>query len=70
MPRKESGVMAKRNTKGKTWKQHASPFLSKALKQASKSWKPKSQRTNMTKVTKLRNQRLKLNVEIKKELDK
>lgn len=62
--------MSKRNTKGKTWKQHASPYLSNALKQASRTWKPKSQRTNMSKVVKLRNQRLKLNAEIKKELDK
>lgn len=62
--------MAKRNTKGKTWKQHASPYLSNALKQASRTWKPKNQRANMSKVTKLRNQRLKINREIKKELDK
>jgi hypothetical protein len=62
--------MAKRNTKGKTWKQHASPYLSSALKKASTTWKPKNQRTNMSKVTKLRNQRLKINREIKKELDK
>lgn len=62
--------MAKRNTKGKTWKQHASPYLSNALKQASRSWKPKSQRTNMKKVEKLRNDRLRINREIKKELDK
>jgi hypothetical protein len=62
--------MAKRNKKGKTWKQHASPYLSKALKTASSSWKPKSERTNMSKVVKLRNDRLKINREIKKELDK
>ena len=62
--------MAKRNTKGKTWKQHASPYLSNALKQASRTWKPKNQRANMAKVTKLRSQRLKINREIKKELDK
>ena len=62
--------MAKRNNKGKTWKQHAGPYLSKALKTASTTWKPKNQRTNMSKVTKLRTQRLKLNREIKKELDK
>jgi hypothetical protein len=62
--------MAKRNKKGKTWKQHASPYLSTALKKASSSWKPKSERTNMTKVTKLRNDRLKINREIRKELEK
>ena len=62
--------MAKRNSKGKTWKDHASPFLRNALKQASRTWKPKSQRTNMAKVTKLRGQRAKINREIKKELDK
>jgi len=62
--------MAKHNSKGKTWKQHAGPFLSRALKQASKTWKPKSQRTNPRKVESLRNQRLKINAEIKKELNK
>lgn len=70
MPRKEYGTMAKRNKKGKTWKEHAAPYLSSSLKQASKSWKPKSQRTNMSKVKKLRDQRVKINMEIKKELDK
>ena len=60
----------KRNSKGKSWREHAAPFLKSALKQASKTWKPKSQRTNMAKVTKLRNQRDKVNREIKKELDK
>lgn len=62
--------MAKRNKKGKTWKQHAAPYLRSGLKQASKTWKPKSQRCNMVKVRKLRDQRLKINSEIKKELDK
>jgi hypothetical protein len=62
--------MAKRNKKGKTWKQHASPYLSTALKRASSSWKPKSERTNLIKVRKLRDQRLKINSEIKKELEK
>lgn len=70
MPRKEYGQMAKRNKKGKTWKEHASPYLSRALKTASTTWKPKSQRANMGKVRKLRVQRTKINMEIKKELDK
>lgn len=60
----------KRNKSGKSWREHAAPFLKSALKQASKTWKPKSQRTNMSKVTKLRAQRDKVNLEIKKELDK
>lgn len=63
-------MSAKTNRTGKTWRKHAAPFLSRALKQASKTWKPKSQRKNMVKITKLRNQRLKLNAEIRKELEK
>ena len=62
--------MAKRNSKGKTWKEHAAPYLRSGLKQASKTWKPKNQRTNMAKVKKLRDQRAKLNMDIKRELDK
>lgn len=62
--------MAKRNAKGKTWRQHAGPYLSKALRQASKTWKPKSQRANMKKVMGLRTQRTKINSEIKRELEK
>lgn len=62
--------MAKRNAAGKTWRQHAAPYLSRALKQASKTWKPKSQRTNEMRVRKLRTQRAKINEEIKKELSK
>lgn len=60
----------KRNAAGKTWKQHAAPYLKQALKTASRTWKPKSQRTNMTKVKQLRAQRLKINADIKRELDK
>ena len=60
----------KRNSKGKTWRQHAAPYLSKALRQASSSWKPKSQRTNKKKVQALRGKRDKINAEIKKELEK
>jgi hypothetical protein len=62
--------MAKTNSRGKTWKQHAAPYLSRALKQASKTWKPKSQRTNMAKVVALRKQRDKINTAIKQELGK
>ncbi len=62
--------MAKKNRAGKTWREHAAPFLRKALKEASRTWKPKSQRTNTGKVTKLREQRRKINVQIKKELEK
>jgi len=63
--------MAKgRNAKGKTWKEHAGPYLSRALRQASSSWKPRSKRTNQAKVKKLRGQRERINAEIKKELNK
>lgn len=63
-------MSAKRNKKGKTWKEHAAPYLRNALKTASRTWKPKSQRTNKVKVKRLRDQRTKLNAEIKKELNK
>jgi len=63
-------VAAKRNKRGKTWREHAAPYLSKALKQASTTWKPKSQRTNKKKITGLSAQREKINIEIKKELEK
>lgn len=62
--------MARTNSRGKTWKQHAAPYLSKALKTASRTWKPKTQRKDMKKVLSLRKQRLKINVAIKKELEK
>lgn len=62
--------MARTNSKGKTWKQHAAPYLKSALKTASRTWKPKSQRANMVKVRSLRAQRLKLNADIKRELEK
>ena len=62
--------MAKRNTAGRTWKEHAAPYLRKALKQASRTWKPKSQRANMAKVQQLRKQRERINSQIKKELEK
>ena len=62
--------MSKRNTKGKTWREHAGPYLSKALKQAARTWKPKSQRANMGMVTRLRAQRQRINDQIRKQLDK
>ncbi len=62
--------MAKKNSKGKTWKEHAGVHLKRALITASRTWKPKSKRTNMSKVKKLRDQRKRINSEIKKELDK
>lgn len=62
--------MSKKNKSGKTWKQHAGPYLSRALKQASKSWKPKSARTDPRKVKKLRDQRTKINDQIRAELNK
>lgn len=62
--------MARTNSKGKTWREHAAPFLSRALKQASASWIPKSKRTNKKKVEQLRKQRAKVNDQIKKELGK
>ena len=63
-------MAAKRNKAGKTWKQHAAPYLRRALQQASKTWKPKSQRTDMKKVARLREQRAKINSEIRAELEK
>lgn len=63
-------MAAKRNSRGKTWKMHAAPYLSKALKQASRTWKPKNQRTNKAKVASLRAQRERINAQIKKELEK
>lgn len=63
-------MAAKRNSHGKTWKQHAGVYLTKALKNASKTWKPKSQRSNMAKVKKLRDQRERINADIRKELNK
>lgn len=63
-------MAAKRNKRGKTWREHAAPYLSKALKQASSTWKPKNQRTNKKKVVNLRAQRAKINFAIKKELEK
>lgn len=63
-------MASKRNKSGKTWKEHAKPYLSRALKQASRTWKPKSQRTNMATVKRLRAQREKINEKIKKELNK
>ena len=62
--------MAKKNKQGKTWKKHAAPYLRKALQQASRTWKPKRDRTNMVKVQKLRNQRESINKQIKAELEK
>lgn len=62
--------MAKRNGSGKTWKEHAAPLLSKALKQAAKSWKPKNQRMNEQKVKRLQEQREKINAEIRREREK
>lgn len=63
-------MAAKRNSKGKTWRDHAAPYLRKALKQASKTWKPKSQRMNKKKVEFLRRERARINDSIKKELEK
>jgi hypothetical protein len=62
--------MTKKNSKGRSWKQHAAPYLRKALKTASRTWKPKSQRTNVKKVQSLRSQREKINEAIRKELAK
>lgn len=62
--------MAKTNQKGKTWREHSAPYLAKALKAASKSWKPKHMRTNTAKLAKLRAQRDRINNEIKKEKGK
>lgn len=63
-------MAAKRNKKGKTWREHAAPYLSKALKQASRTWKPKKDRKNMVKVSKLRKDRARINALIKREIEK
>lgn len=63
-------MASKRNKAGKTWKQHAAPYLSKALLQASRTWKPKKDRTNMVKVKRLRQQRAKINDQIRAEIEK
>lgn len=63
-------MAAKRNKKGKTWREHAAPALSKALKAASSSWKPQSQRANKKKLKKLRDDREKINRKIKIEVEK
>jgi len=62
--------MAKTNSKGKTWRDHAAPYLSKALKQASKTWKPKADRTNIKKLQQLRATRDRINKQIKIEVEK
>lgn len=62
--------MAKRNSSGKTWKEHAAPLLRKALQQAARTWKPKSQRMNEAKVKRLQAQRAKINAEIRREREK
>jgi len=63
-------MAAKVNSKGLTWRQHAGPYLSQALRAASRSWKPRSKRTNKKRVIHLRHQRTKINAEIKHELEK
>jgi len=63
-------MASKKNARGKTWQQHAGPFLKKALQQASRTWKPKSKRPNVRKIQTLRDRRASINAEIKKELDK
>lgn len=60
----------KRNAAGKTWKQHAAPHLQRALRTASKTWKPKSQRMNKAKVAQLQRQRAEINRKIKAEREK
>lgn len=63
-------MAAKRNKAGKTWKQHAGPHLSRALKLAAKTWKPKSQRMDKAKVKRLQSQREKINADIRREREK
>lgn len=60
----------RRNSSGKTWKQHAAPYLQRALRTASKTWKPKSQRTNKQRVAHLQKQRAEINRKIKAEKEK
>lgn len=59
--------MARRNQAGKTWKEHAAPFLSRALNQAARTWKPKARREADARIVKrLQEQRQKINAQIKK----
>lgn len=52
------------------WRKHAAPYLRRALKQASRSWKPRHKRANMTKVKNLRKRRDTINRQIREELKK
>lgn len=62
--------MAKTNHKGKTWNQHAAPYLRLALIAAAKTFKHVKCKTNKAKLKKMRDKRDKLNGEIKKEVNK
>lgn len=53
---------------GQKWREHATPYLKKALQAASKTWKPKQKKVNMNRVKQLRKQREDINGKIKKEL--
>lgn len=63
-------MAVKRNKKGKTWREHAAPYLRKSLKQASSTWIPKSQRTSQKKLVVLRKQKEVLARKIKIEVEK
>lgn len=58
------------NAAGLTWKQFVGPVLKLAIRQAAKRWKPKGCRCNHTKVKRLREQRAKINGQIKAEVQK
>lgn len=59
--------MAKRNSSGKTWREHSRGYLKKALEQASRTWKPKKKRESQSrKLSALRKRRDDLNGQIRK----
>lgn len=62
--------MARKNAAGKTWKQHAAPYLRRALKTASRTWKPRGGKTNRARLNQLRKRREEINEKIRKELGK
>lgn len=62
--------MPRRNKAGKTWKEHAAPYLTRALKQAAKMWHPVGGKKNKGKLAMLRKKRDDLNRQIKVEREK
>ena len=59
--------MATRNKRGLTWRQHAAPYLKRALQAASRAWKPKRVRQAQSrKLLALRKKRDQIQTEIRK----